>query len=378
MDETQQNQLMQFLLLNSLGGGSGGDVSSAFLTPEQRRRQAAILGGAAAFDIGQGIINRRRAEEDIEEGAALRDDVIDAIKDVRARDTAALTPEARRNAAILLSNLPAEDSDNLAAAREALEFGADPSKVQRVLSESEAADEEREINRQTAALMEGLRLARLDEQAAINKIMSDLGLDYQTAQEMIAMGQQQSLMGQQQSGAGFRNALNAALRFAMSRQKKKDGEEVVDDEGKTLLTGEKDGKTFILGGRRGTSEDQILDFGEMGDIIPQYQQNLDLALREDDVEGFLNALTEFGDMTVEGDQGMVIKTPGEFSHDTNPIDIIREGKKIGEMTGGEYVINPEQASGMEKAYNKAKKNKSRANLMDLFNAVRFIDEPQFD
>lgn len=37
------------------------------------------------------------------------------------------------------------------------------------------------------------------------------------------------------------------------------------------------------------------------------------------------------------------KTPGEFSHDTNPIDIVQEGAKIGEMTGGEYIFNPDQA-----------------------------------
>jgi len=42
--------------------------------------------------------------------------------------------------------------------------------------------------------------------------------------------------------------------------------------------------------------------------------------------------------------GKVEKTPGEFSHESNPIDIMQEGAKIGEMTGGEYVINPEQAS----------------------------------
>jgi hypothetical protein len=39
----------------------------------------------------------------------------------------------------------------------------------------------------------------------------------------------------------------------------------------------------------------------------------------------------------------VDETPGEFNHDANPIDIIQEGEKIGEMTGGEYIFNPEQA-----------------------------------
>jgi len=41
--------------------------------------------------------------------------------------------------------------------------------------------------------------------------------------------------------------------------------------------------------------------------------------------------------------GKVKKTPGEFSHGSNPIDVMQDGAKIGELTGGEYVLNPEQA-----------------------------------
>ena len=37
------------------------------------------------------------------------------------------------------------------------------------------------------------------------------------------------------------------------------------------------------------------------------------------------------------------KTPGEFSHRTNPIHLIQDGEKVGEATGGEYIVNPEQA-----------------------------------
>jgi hypothetical protein len=44
-----------------------------------------------------------------------------------------------------------------------------------------------------------------------------------------------------------------------------------------------------------------------------------------------------------GEQGMkVSKTPGPFSHATNPIHIVRNGRKIGEMTGGEVILNPDQ------------------------------------
>lgn len=46
-------------------------------------------------------------------------------------------------------------------------------------------------------------------------------------------------------------------------------------------------------------------------------------------------------------KGGVQKTPGEFSHAKNPIDIMKDGAKIGEMTGGEYIFNPRQASTLQ-------------------------------
>ena len=42
------------------------------------------------------------------------------------------------------------------------------------------------------------------------------------------------------------------------------------------------------------------------------------------------------------DGAAVKKSPGEFSHKNNPIDIVKDGKKIAEMTGGEYIFNPKQ------------------------------------
>ena len=41
------------------------------------------------------------------------------------------------------------------------------------------------------------------------------------------------------------------------------------------------------------------------------------------------------------------KTPGEFSHDINPIDIMQDGAKIGEMTGGEGIVSPEDLGKLE-------------------------------
>lgn len=47
-----------------------------------------------------------------------------------------------------------------------------------------------------------------------------------------------------------------------------------------------------------------------------------------------------------GENGMV--TPGEFSHETNPIDLVRNGEKVGEATGGEVILNPEQSKAVAK------------------------------
>lgn len=44
--------------------------------------------------------------------------------------------------------------------------------------------------------------------------------------------------------------------------------------------------------------------------------------------------------------GMI--TGGKFSHKTNPIDIVRGGHKIGEMTGGEVILNPAQQKKLSK------------------------------
>tara|TARA_R110002020_G_scaffold141848_2_gene313650 strand:+ start:14941 stop:16104 length:1164 start_codon:yes stop_codon:yes gene_type:complete len=357
----------------------------------QQNIQSGVLGAASLFDIIQGGRNRKDAEADIEEGARLRQDVVDKIQDIKYRDFAGLTPEARRNAAILLKDYQPDDSDELAAAEMALRSGAAPTSVQRALNEALTREESMEQGREEAAFREGMGYARQDEQVAIQKLMSDYGLDYQMAQEMIAMGQQQSMMGQQQSGAGWRNLFNAAVRYMGSgggdklkelfnRGGDETGDPLSDASGTTaLFATNPDGTTRLLGGRGGTSENQALDFGQMGDLIPQYQQNLDEILfnfEEGDTMDLLGTLSNYGDMSLEA--GGVMKTPGEFSHESNPIDVMRGGAKIAEMTGGEFVINPDQAAGMETAYAKAKKNKSKANLLELFNAVRFIDEPQFD
>ena len=69
-------------------------------------------------------------------------------------------------------------------------------------------------------------------------------------------------------------------------------------------------------------------------------------------------------------KGGVQKTPGKFSHKTNPIDIMKDGAKIGEMTGGEYIFNPSQAKNLQKL--------AKSGNSDLHKFVRtLLNKPQF-
>ena len=63
----------------------------------------------------------------------------------------------------------------------------------------------------------------------------------------------------------------------------------------------------------------------LGDLTPQEEED---ALRM--IQGMYK-------------QGGAVKTPGEFNHDSNPIYMVQDGDIVGEMTGGEYVLNPQQA-----------------------------------
>lgn len=68
--------------------------------------------------------------------------------------------------------------------------------------------------------------------------------------------------------------------------------------------------------------------------------------------------------------GGAVKTPGEFSHKSNPIDIMKDGAKIGEMTGGEYIFNPNQAKSLQKL--------AKSGDSDLHKFVRtLLNKPQF-
>lgn len=84
---------------------------------------------------------------------------------------------------------------------------------------------------------------------------------------------------------------------------------------------------------------------------------------------------------------VVQKLGGEFNHDTNKKAIVDEetGVKEAEATGGEYILNPEQAQGIHSKYEAVKAKMmdgaelTQEDLMALFEAVdEVFSQPQFN
>lgn len=71
------------------------------------------------------------------------------------------------------------------------------------------------------------------------------------------------------------------------------------------------------------------------------------------------------EVPIKAKGGKIEKTPGKFSHKENPIDIMKDGAKIGEMTGGEYIFNPKQMSNIKKFTSAGDKEKLHAYVKSL-------------
>jgi hypothetical protein len=374
--------------------------SQSQLDPEvlakQRRQQGIISGVAGGIDAISGAIGQKQAESDIERFGAESDAIRQQMQDVKAPSI--MSPEnqaaAVRNATILGAGKPQEDSSELAAAKMAMDAGADPTKIQRALTEAEAQKDERARLEQQGAFKEGLGYAHQDAMSDYQKQMQNLGMDYDASQSALGMAQQQSLMAQQQKQKGFGNLAGGATKFLTSMSKNKDKQpdpitglaEGVDFNSAFVgdNTAGGGGSSQILGGDYQFGDLTGGGFGDSGGGLSG-SGGLDLG-------GFDFNYTPPPRPFAQG--GAVQMTPGAFKHDDGD-DVYEEGENeiLGfartengledtgvRMTGGEFVINPKQAKGMEKAYDriKRKRDPSRADLMALYEAVRFLDESQFD
>lgn len=180
-------------------------------------------------------------------------------------------------------------------------------------------------------------------------IMSALGASAMGSESQINRDTQREMLERQ----GFQNAINAGVQntvgglsdigrtigygAAMRNETEVDPEDVFNKTQKSLdLTPKKnlEGDPLIEGGvnTAGIAEMYRPTSSPMMDLTPEEEEAAQRAIRE--MNNF-----KYGGM---------MQTPGEFSHDTNPIHMIQDGEVIGEMTGGEYVLNPKQAKAISK------------------------------
>ena len=354
-------------------------IAQANMTPEQRaayqeqqqkqrRTGAAITGAAGIADVIGGSMAQNQAEGDIDMYGAESDSIKEQMKNLKAPGAmdSETVAAAVRNATILGSGKPQEDSSQLAAAKMAMDSGADATKVQRALTEAEAQKDMRDQSEQQGAFREGLGYAQQDANADYQQEMGNLGMDYDESQRALQMAQQESLLGQQQKQGGIKSAVGSGVNYLQSGGM---------DQIKGLFGGS---------GEEGNTLGAISDSVAAGTGVGEGGGLLDILARQQ----------ANGGRVLYEDGGAVQKTPGAFKHDDGDGEF-QEGEN--EMilmaqtangledtgirqTGGEFVINPEQAKGMELAYDRInkKKNPSRQDLMALYEAVRFLDEPQFD
>jgi hypothetical protein len=161
------------------------------------------------------------------------------------------------------------------------------------------------------------------------------------------MAAQAAVEGGLQNIAGGVGGIGKAAMFGAFD--KKAGEVSADAASKVLSPEEAQLKQDILSSRATTArerrigesaaagmEDLMMEREGFGQVPLLAESPESIAAKEQALlEQLLSGRTSF-----LKDGGMV--TGGKFSHKTNPIDIVQKGKKIGEMTGGEVILNPEQ------------------------------------
>jgi hypothetical protein len=82
----------------------------------------------------------------------------------------------------------------------------------------------------------------------------------------------------------------------------------------------------------------------------------------EDIASGIGAMAEKG-ATIDAEEGGV--TPDEFDHDTNKIDLVQDGEKIGEATGGELILPPDDVEAVRAALQEGDKDAAFKLMEDL-------------
>ena len=167
--------------------------------------------GAGLVDVIQGKIGQRRAEQDIEQFGAEQEELIQQYKDMSAPSL--MDPNtvaaATRNAAIL-GGVPAQPdaSSELAAAKMAMESGADPATIQRNLAQAQQMESAQAAGQANQAFQQGLGFAQQDAQNQFAKQQENMMMDIDNVSAALEAAQRESLMSQQLAQRGTNNIIS--------------------------------------------------------------------------------------------------------------------------------------------------------------------------
>ena len=355
---------------------AGGGMMDPETFRKQQRTQGAVAGAAGLADITRGIIGQRGAEQNIEEIGAELEGLETQMQGVQAPTSEDVLAAATRNAALLGTAAPQQDpSAELAAAKMAMESGADPSAIQRRLSESLQAEEAAAGQAAGQRLSEATTLAQGDLQGQYQREMSDLDRQYQAMLGQLESAQRESLQNQALTQRGTGSAVSGLAKYLSNLEKKQD----------------------TTGNNNGTDVDEGVENPPLrgGYGVKDLLGTLG-SMQGPNINDFLGQLESVQVPVNQAQGGAVQKTPGEYNHDTNDMILMAQGEDgmlvdTGiRQTGGEFVIDPYDAGEMRQKHEKidpievekAKKNgkmskELQQNMIALYDAVRFIEEPQF-
>lgn len=157
------------------------------------------------------------------------------------------------------------------------------------------------------------------------------------AQNILAQRQAAQLAALQQSAGGAEREISREM--AREQQQRMAAQAAVEG-GLQNIAGAVGGigKAAVLGSfdmKKDQRPDVASPLSEQEIASLTFQEN---GLNQEQIDALLRAR----DLGIVGFKEGGMMTGGKFSHKTNPIDIVQKGKKIGEMTGGEVILNPAQ------------------------------------
>ena len=281
-----------------------GEADRMIEAAERRRADYGL--GPSFTDLRRMVMEDPTSDYLRREAAKTEAKNLDALKYGGARSLAAGTQSATQQTLDNLSKIAADEQ-----ARKAQGLGVVGAQEQRV-AEQKLVDARTDLT-----LGRGMRAEGLAQQYG--------------SEDMMRFGDVQKRMGNLQFGSDLiGSGIDIAMQTDWGQGKGAGG-------GLKKLFGgggggniEKAAELFGTGGTGGTSGGGGVDLFSGADPYAQ----IDIFGRKEN-GGRVTAFKEGGELMRDQE------TPGEFSHKNNPIDIMQDGAKIGEMTGGEGIVSPQ-------------------------------------